>query len=530
MGTPKPCFCLARISWRQEPAERALEEIPLLEAAHLELGRQRAGELDQRPVEEGEPHLDAAQLGRPGDLEEVVVPDRELEIQVHQPVELGRGLDAGEVLLEHAPGPARGRLPEEGRLEHLGRVLGHVKLVGVEPSRVRDVRPADVALGPAEETGHAGGQAEQHRLEQAAAERGGQARVAGEDAIGAVPLVAAEDLVAPVPGQEPGDPVLAGHARAEVDADGGVVAEGLVVRLHEPRQRVQRVVGLDDARVVGGVEGPRGQLRVLQLVVAVLVEADREGADRPARDARHQADHGAAVGSAAQEGADLARVRLGQCLADRLVAQAVHGGGRPILPVALLRVAHVPVGLELAVALADVEHVPGRQAPDTGEGRLGRRNEAEVQVAEDRGRLDGRRLGEAGPQCGQARREGGAAGIGRVVQAPHPEGVHGQEQGALPPVPQGHREGAPQPPEERGPLHLVQAREQAGLGLRLVEAGDRAQLFQVEQVRLRGHPDRRRCARSGPGRRRTGRPDRPRCRWRRAPGSRARPSPGGPRP
>ena len=158
--------------------------------------------------------------------------------------------------------------------------------------------------------------------------------------------------------------------------------------------------------------------------------------------------------------------------------------------------------------------MPGRQSPDAGEGRLGRGNEAEVQVAEDGGRLDGRRLGQPGPQRGQTRREGGASSVGRVVQTPHPEGVHGQEQGALPSVPQRHGEGAPQAPEEGRPLHLVQAREQTGLGLGLVEAGDGAQLVQVEQVAPPRPPRPHHHARSGLDPRRTDRSDPPRHRCR----------------
>src|SRR5215471_7597378 len=92
-GHAKTVLALRENLRRQDLPEGAFEEIALLEPSNFPPCRHRAGELDEVEVEHRESHSYSCQLGRPRDLQEVVVPDRELEVEIEKLVELRRRLD-----------------------------------------------------------------------------------------------------------------------------------------------------------------------------------------------------------------------------------------------------------------------------------------------------------------------------------------------------------------------------------------------------------------------------------------------------
>ena len=94
--------------------------------------------------------------------------------------------------------------------------------------------------------------------------------VPGEDPIGSIALVATEDLVTAVTGQQTLDPGFARHLGTEEGAQRRIVPEGLVVGRNQSGQRGERVIGGHDLRVVRGAEVTGRQLGVAELVVVVV--------------------------------------------------------------------------------------------------------------------------------------------------------------------------------------------------------------------------------------------------------------------
>ncbi len=196
-----------------------------------------------------------------------------------------------------------------------------------------------------------------------------------------------------------------------------------------------QVVGRDVVLVVLGAEALGGDARELHLVVALGLEADRVGGRRPAGHLADHAGHGGAVGAAAQEARRLAAVELrGHGVAHQL---AEFGGEGREFRVARLREAGHPVGRDGEPAAFEQRAVRRRQAVHALEDGARRRDDVEVQVVEDRLRVDG---------C-PGRQRGEFVGAGGEVQLPvddavaqraDREAVHGQE-GAAGAVAEAHR-------------------------------------------------------------------------------------------
>src|SRR5215813_6783330 len=261
----------------KELAEGPLEDVALLRAPHLVVGGDGSHELHEGMVQEGKAHSDSRRLGRPRHLEKVVIGQGDFQIHVEESIELGGASGRGEVAPRDAKRPVRGDAPEEARIEEPLPALGHEELTRIEAVGIRSrgtldvaTRFADEAWGLRREPTHGG-------LDEATSEEAGNTVIAGENSLAPVALVAAEDLVAAVARQEDAHAGLARVAGAEIGGQGRVVPERLVVGAHDVGKALQRLIGGDDPRVVSGIEMAGGQLRVLELVVALFLEADGEG-------------------------------------------------------------------------------------------------------------------------------------------------------------------------------------------------------------------------------------------------------------
>ena len=269
--------------------------------------------------------------------------------------------------------------------------------------------------------------------------------------------------------------------------DRGVVAEGLVIGVDQPGQQRERLVGVDDMRVVNGVEVASGQLGIAELVVAVLGEADREGVDPLAGDTRREAEDRAAVGAAAQERARLLGAGVVQRLSHGLVGAGIEQARAFGFVDRLRRVPHVPVVRRPRPPLPEEEKLPRFEPPDIGEDRARCRDVPEVEVGVD-GREVQTTLDTGCPQQrGGTRREGDPVDVAGVVQVAHAEAVHGQEERAISRVPERQGKGAAKPTQEVRSLSPVQRRQQALLAVGWLD--ERVQLLEVGQVHIGHGPD-----------------------------------------
>src|SRR6266545_4802772 len=92
---------------RKKLPECLLENVALLRSADLVGGGKRRHEFNQRVIEQRKPHPDTGGLGRPDDLEEIVVGQGDLEVDMEKPIELARARGAREVAAGNAKGPVR---------------------------------------------------------------------------------------------------------------------------------------------------------------------------------------------------------------------------------------------------------------------------------------------------------------------------------------------------------------------------------------------------------------------------------------
>ncbi len=266
----------------------------------------------------------------------------------------------------------------------------------------------------------------QQRLDHSVPQRARDEPVAGEDLLSTVALVAAEDLVSAVAREEQADPGVPGHAGTEIRRNIRVVSERLIVGRHQVRDDREGLVGAHEPRIVGGAEVTGRQLRVLELVVALLPETDGEGLDPLSGEASHHPHHRAAVGAPAQEGPDMLDLNSEKGPPNRFLRLTPHLG-RSGIPVAnALLVAHLPVRSDKNLAVSPHEHVPGRKASHRTIRSPWGGHRAEIQVCVDR---VGLHLG-GGPvereRPTDARTERHARRTDRVVQALQAESVGDQ--------------------------------------------------------------------------------------------------------
>ena len=272
---------------------------------------------------------------------------------------------------------------------------------------------------------------------------------AGHDLVAPLPpfhevlVVAREQLVPAVSREDHGDE-LRGQPRDDVGRDGRGVAERLV---QEPRQVVHDVhhVGRHDQLVVLRAVSLCDQAGVAQLVVILLVEADRERLHGSGRQARHGRDHGARVDAAAQEGPQ-GHV-AGQVEADRFreqLPQPLHEG---LLVLAFVGLeTHVPVRLDpYPPARGSDQDVPGLELAHALHDALRGGSAQESEQVIDRAPVQAPfHVGEL-QDCLQLRGEDQPAAGHGVVQGLDAHPVAREQQFPAAFVPQGHREHAAHP-------------------------------------------------------------------------------------
>ena len=451
-GNAEAALAARRNLRRQLGRERAAERDLALAAAELQRLRQREPELDDAVVEQRR-----AQLERMG---------HRRDVGLRQQV-------AGEVRLQVEPLQARDpglrRRPEQeaGRREHADLLLRGVgPEIGAQRERQHLHQPS-VALaarrggGFEEARGSEDGRAPlaPSRRQRAQQPRsggcGGSGNALGQTDRG-VALVSGERLVASVADER--DRHLAPRRLADQEErQRGLVAERLVERGREPRQRRRRV-GLEHDLLVPRRVAIRHRARERPLVVAIVGEPDGERAHRLGRRVRHQRDDHGRVDPAREQRTERHvgheplphRVgdRLAHALEPRLVRERLARDLR--LPVALdpLRPAlgHEQRGRRQAVDSTQ----PGALARDVLEREI-RVERGEVRLAPQRRQLQ-QRL--------QLRRERERpVAEARPQQRLLAEPVAREHEPSARRVPQRDREHAVEPLDEARPVLLVQVRD-----------------------------------------------------------------------
>src|SRR4029077_3907577 len=102
-------------------------------------------------------------------------------------------------------------------------LLRHEELARVEPLRIQPRGSGDVSLRLAERRRPTVGEHPQQRLQKPSTERPRNQAVAGQYLLPTVALVAPEDLVAPIPGEQHLDPRLPGQPGTEIRGNRRVV-------------------------------------------------------------------------------------------------------------------------------------------------------------------------------------------------------------------------------------------------------------------------------------------------------------------
>jgi hypothetical protein len=230
---------------------------------------------------------------------------------------------------------------------------------------------------------------------------------------------------------------------------------------------------------MGGVEVASGQLGILELVVPSFAEADREGVDALAREARHEPDHCAAIGAAAQESPRVLRVRAAERLADGLFGvpdQRRRGGGARDRP---LRVPHVPIALHAEPAVLPFEEMAWWQPPDGAVDRLRGRDRAVIEVGIDRFGIHHRCRPRQRQRNARSGPERDARWCRRIVESPDAEAVDGQHEAAGAWPPERHGKAPAESCKKPGTVATIAVLEEAD---RWPELRGAAKFLQVGQV------------------------------------------------
>ena len=301
-------------------------------------------------------------------------------IQAGDPFEVARERREGIVLAQR-----RAELPAQKSSLVRGREQAHVvevRPLGGQAQVAQEELPAQRA-GQSVGLRPGGGQ----RPEQPVAEprRQSPAHAVLQHVEAIAPGVAAEGLVAAVPGERHGHPLTRGP-REIIGGQGGRIGERLVEVPHERGKDLGGPRRDDDLAVVG-LEGLRHLPGVRCLVEPALPKRHARGQYWPRRLAGHRHDDRGGVDAAAEECPEWH-------VADH--AQA-HGLGQEsgefleVVPLAAFRPdieSHVPVLGESNPAVLPQEVVRRRQLGDALVDRPGGRNGAEGQVVVDRLRVD----------------------------------------------------------------------------------------------------------------------------------------------
>ena len=371
------------------------------------------GEGDQAVVEQRVAYLHARGLGHRADLAQVVVGQREFQVQVHHAVDVVVGGGAFVDLDQGGVGCRRIDGLDEIPFEYPVQRCAVQEVVAFQTQRQADPGLLDVAsqLGqrkPLRQTGKTG-----DRLDHAMTEQGRQAIVVFEQALLRVAGVAAEDLVAAVACQHALEASLARRPGAEIGRHRGVVAERFVILACDDRHGGHDVCRLQVILVCAAGIALGGAARVFHFIEAVGVETDRKRVDWPAACGSQRPNHGRTVGAAGKEGGGRRPVRV-PC---GLVEQRAESG--PVRPEIGIhgRVVGVPVKTGFEVAVAQQRDLSGEQllhAPIEA-ARCG--NGVEIQIVVYGLRIDGTAHGRvAGDLLGAAAENQMVAAMG-VAQA-----------------------------------------------------------------------------------------------------------------
>ena len=445
---------------RQQRRDGAPEQPLLGEAAHLVPGRQGQGELGHDLVAERHPGLERMSHAGAVRLHQQVIDQVDAEVHVLQASELlgvlGLGV-ARPIDVERIAAAAALRAEQLG-----ARIVGEDLLPGVVALERRQPGPADEALCLVVEARL------RRRARQAADQRRDRRRERGHprcDEIGDVGVVAAEELVGPLPRERHLDR-FGRELRDQVGGQSRRVGERLVERLHQLRQELDRVGPQHQLVVVRAV--PLCDLpRVAELIEGALLEADREGAD----------PLGALLGGQRRQrrGVDAS----GEQDPDRHVRDQMgaHGVAEPLaqldreVPAALG--AHLALGdrgrarvaRDLGLAPLPGQKVAGGQLARLLEDRQRSRDRVEGQERLQGIRVEVARESRLPQQRLQLRAEGEDPIGDPVVEGLDPEPVPGQQQPAAARVPEREREHSPQLLDEAGPTLLVEVDQDLGVAV-----------------------------------------------------------------
>src|SRR2546421_8011204 len=211
-------------------------------------------------------------------------------------------------------------------------------------------------------------------------EPGGDEMITREDAISAVALIPTEDLVTAVSGQEHPHAGLPRQTRAEIHGERGIVAEGLIVCRYEIRQALQSLIGRDDLGIVSDVKMARGQLGVVELVVAGLLEADGEGMNPLGREPAHEAHYGAAVRASTQERTRVLGLQAAEGLPHGLLGPAADSPGGRQPPQKALGIRDIPILVQRRAAVLPGQRLPWCQSRQATVDSLRTRDRTELSV------------------------------------------------------------------------------------------------------------------------------------------------------
>ena len=195
-----------------------------------------------------------------------------------------------------------------------------------------------------------------------------------------VALVSREGLVAAVPRQRDRD-VLPRDLRDEKRGQDGLVSERLVEERRQLGDELDRI-GLDEKLLVHRAEGARGNAGCGALVVAWIMDADRERPNGPGRLLRHQADDDRRVDPSGEQGSerDVAH--------EPAPHRVAHGRSYALEPLVSGHVARLglegPVPLRPDLAVLPDEDASRLESADPGHARLDARDVLERQVRIER--------------------------------------------------------------------------------------------------------------------------------------------------
>src|SRR4030095_14780971 len=179
-GQAKAMFDLGEDLFREKLPECFLEDVALFRSADFVRGGKRGHEFNQRVIEQRKPHPETGRLGRPDDLEEIIIGQGDLEIDMEKTIELTRARSTLEVPPANTEGPVRHGRALEIRMKQPVAVLIDKELARVEAVRVRERCALDIPPRLAGEAGRVDLEAADRRLDESPSKWSGGSVGSGE--------------------------------------------------------------------------------------------------------------------------------------------------------------------------------------------------------------------------------------------------------------------------------------------------------------------------------------------------------------